>query len=87
LRLSETDPAQTGSYTVRIKVVDPKSGSFNWSLTVQVIVKCTKSITILTDEIPDISRLNEIDPAKTYTNSMPTYDIIPNFCLKELLLL
>ncbi len=87
MRLSETDPALTGFYTVRIKVVDPKSGSFNSNLTVQVIVKCTKSITILTDEIPDISRLNEIDPAKTYTNSMPTYDIVPNFCLRELLLL
>ena len=26
LRLSETDPALTGFYTIRITVVDPKSG-------------------------------------------------------------
>jgi hypothetical protein len=46
-------------------------------------VKCTKSITILTDTIPDIFRTNEIDPAATYTNDMPTYDVNPTFCLKQ----
>jgi hypothetical protein len=52
LRLSETDPALTGVYTVQITVVDPKSGIWNSVLTVNVIIKCTKSITLITDEIP-----------------------------------
>ena len=38
LRLSETDPALTGFYTVRITVVDPKSGLSNANLTVQVTI-------------------------------------------------
>jgi hypothetical protein len=83
LRLSETDPAMTGFYTVRITVVDPKSGSSNANLTVQVIIYCTKSITLLTVDIPDIFRLNQIDPAFTQTSTMPTYDVNPTFCLKQ----
>jgi hypothetical protein len=34
LRLSETDPALTGFYTVRITVIDPNSGLSNADLTV-----------------------------------------------------
>jgi hypothetical protein len=83
LRLSETDPALTGVYTVQITVVDPKSGLLNAELSVIVIIKCTKSITLITDEIPDISRLNQIDPPYTQTNVMPTYDVNPTFCLKQ----
>jgi hypothetical protein len=83
LKLYETDPALTGIYLIRIAVVDPLSGFKDDSLTVKVIVKCAKSITLVTDTIPDINRTNQIDPATTYTNDMPTYDVIPNFCLKQ----
>lgn len=38
LRLYETDPEMTGFYTVRITVLDPKSGVSNANLTVQVII-------------------------------------------------
>ena len=68
---------------MRVTVVDPKSGFSNKELTVQVYVKCTKSIVILTDTIPDIFRTNQIDPPATYTNNMPTYDVNPSFCLKQ----
>lgn len=70
-------------YTVRISVLDQLSGFSNTALTVPVIVRCTKSITVLTDIIPDIFRANEIDPAASHTHDMPTYGVEPTFCPKQ----
>jgi hypothetical protein len=81
IRLSEADPNQLGSYVVRISVIDPLSTRANADLTVSVVVKCTKSISLLVDPIQDIRRLMEIDPPQTFSFAMPTYDVYPAFCL------
>lgn len=79
----ETDQNLTGVYKVRVKVFDAKSTFTNQDLTIDVTVKCTKSIVLMTDVIDNISRLMEIDPPQTYTYAMPTYDVNPGFCLKQ----
>jgi hypothetical protein len=52
IHVTETDPYQTGMYTVRIKVVDPKTGVLNLLQTLDVTIKCTKSLNIVTNTIP-----------------------------------
>jgi hypothetical protein len=43
----ETNYALTAQYTVKVTVVDPKSGVTNSQLSLGVTVKCTKSIDII----------------------------------------
>jgi len=45
-----------------------------------VTIKCTKSITKLTDNILDVYRLNAISPSETFTYAAPTYEVFPTFC-------
>lgn len=64
-------------------MLDAKSTLTHNAITVDITIKCIKQIDLLTDVIVDISRLNEIDPAQTYTYAMPTYDVNPTFCLHD----
>ena len=81
IRVSETDPTKAGVYTVRIKVVDPKTGIVNQALTVDVTVKCTKSLNLVTNTIP-VSSLYTINKSQLLTtvNSVPSYAPFPGNC-------
>ena len=82
-QIFESDPALTGVFTILVKVLDEKAELINTDMTFEVTIKCTKSITLLTESILDIYRLMEIDPPQTHSFDMPTYDVYPTYCLKQ----
>jgi len=81
LQLFSTDPAATGIYIVRIKVVDPKTGQTNTSLTASVTIKCTKSISLVANPIPATTTYTiNTSILKTTSFSLPTYQPSPSNC-------
>jgi hypothetical protein len=72
---------KTGVYTVKISVLDPKSGNTNQALTVSVTVKCTKTLNLVTNTIP-ATTLYTINKTQLLTtlNTVPSYEPYPNNC-------
>lgn len=66
---------------MKVTVLDAKSAITHSAITVEVTIKCIKSINLLTDNIVDIERLMEVDPPATYVYDMPTYEVFPTFCI------
>jgi hypothetical protein len=84
LDITESDPTKTGVYIVKVSVFDPKSLLTNSTLQVSVTVKCSKSITLLTNSITtSMMHMVEINPTVLHTFPAPTYDVFPTFCLKQ----
>ena len=83
LRVYESDPAKTGVYTIKVKVLDPKTLLTNQTLLVDVTVKCSKTVDLVTNNIVSIFRLNEIDPPQLYSYTAPSFQINPSFCLQN----
>lgn len=81
LRLQETDPFATGVYSVRVSVVDPKTGLTHTSLLIGVTILCTKSISLLTNPIPALTTYT-INKSQllTTTFNLATYEPSPSNC-------
>ena len=76
-----TTKTLTGVYTMKVTVTDPKTGIASSSQTFVVTLKCTKSITIVTN--PNASTINyKIDPNLLVqtTLTLPTYNSFPVGC-------
>jgi hypothetical protein len=82
VKVFENTFSATGVYSVKVKAKDPKSLITNSSLTFSVIVKCTKSVSIVTNPIA-ASNSYTIDPAilQTTNLSLPNYDANPVGCI------
>ena len=81
-KVFENTFSATGVYTVKVRAKDPKSLITNSSLTFSVTVKCTKSVSMVTNTIA-ASNSYVIDTAilQTTTLSLPTYDASPVGCI------
>jgi hypothetical protein len=56
-------------YTVKVLATDPKTGITNPAVTFQVTVRCTKSIDVSTNPIPDTVTYN-LDPNNLFLQNM-----------------
>lgn len=81
LRLFETDPTLIGVYQVRITVSDPKTALSHNSLLIDVTIKCTKQIALVSNPIPATS-VYTINTSNLLTTShlLPTYQPSPSNC-------
>jgi len=81
LRFFETDPTLIGVYQVRITVSDPKTSLSHNSLLIDVIIKCTKQISLVSNPIPATS-VYTINTSTLLTTShlLPTYQPSPSNC-------
>jgi hypothetical protein len=66
---------------VRIKVVDPKTGVLNLLQTLDITIKCTKSLNIVTNTIPATTQYT-INTSQLLTTSLfvPDYEPYPANC-------
>lgn len=70
---SELDWLAVGTYSVVVKVTDPKTGLENTDLTFNVVVKCTKSIDIISGTIANIVYEIDLDQPWTLNTPLPIY--------------
>ena len=77
----ETTYSATGQYMVMVTVTDPKSKIRNIDLVFNVTVKCTKSIDVVSANLPDVITF-EIDEKllKSLTLTQPTFVPNPSQC-------
>ena len=82
IRVFTTTKTLTGVYSIKVTVTDPLTGISNSSQAFQITIKCTKSLSLVTNSIA--STINyQIDPNSLVqtTLNLPTYDSFPTGCV------
>jgi hypothetical protein len=73
LRLYETSPMLTGTYLIKVTVVDPKTGQINTDLEISVTIFCTKSIDLLSGSISSFTYKIDWDQGWILEQGLPVY--------------
>ena len=63
-----------------VKVTDPKTGVINSDLSIQVDVKCTKTIDIISGSITSVVYEIDLDQPWTLDTPLPVYQQNPSLC-------
>lgn len=73
--------ASNASYAIKIVATDPKSGMTNSALTLNVSIKCSKTISLFTNTIPATTTY-VLNPNSLVTNTLttPTFSRSPSSC-------
>ena len=73
--------ASNTSYAVKIVATDPKTGVQNSALTLNVVIKCSKTISIVSNSIPATS-IYTLNPNSLVTSTLttPTFGCTPSGC-------
>jgi hypothetical protein len=76
----EMDYALTAIYDVTVKVTDPKTGLVNTELAFKAVIKCTKTIDLISGSIAGISYEIDLDQPWALDTPLPQYQQNPVQC-------
>ena len=71
------------SYVVKVVATDPKTGITNSDTTLNVVIKCTKTVDLVSGAIADFSYQIVLSSPFDLPIALPVYDITPAACPKQ----
>lgn len=80
IQIESEEISEVGTYLIRLVVIDFSSQTKNSDLIFTVIMKCVKTVTLVTNPIPALTVYTLPQVMTQQTLQMPTFSFQPSIC-------